>query len=265
MSYNRKKSIITDAEWFRPWFEHKAYLELYSHREESEAKIFVETIRQLLNHAPLSKNKREILLDCCCGAGRHLNQLSKLSNTAIGMDLSFMLLKTAKNLYPNLDIVRGDLRALPFKYNSLDIITSLFTSFGYFESEKENINVINSWSKLLRDQGLLLLDLPNATFLHSNLVPCSEKETENFIFNEKRVFTKNKTRVVKEITVNHKYGRNKPEIFSESVRLYTHNEIVNLFKLSELSPALFIGDYSGKIYNPDNSQRIIIFAVKGTK
>jgi SAM-dependent methyltransferase len=43
-----------------------------------------------------------------------------------------------------------------------DIALSWFTSFGYFE-DKENLIVLKNINKHLREKGLLLLDIPNAS------------------------------------------------------------------------------------------------------
>jgi SAM-dependent methyltransferase len=43
-----------------------------------------------------------------------------------------------------------------------DVALSWFTSFGYFE-DKENLIVLKNINKHLREKGLLLLDIPNAS------------------------------------------------------------------------------------------------------
>jgi SAM-dependent methyltransferase len=43
---------------------------------------------------------------------------------------------------PGCHRVRGDMRHLPFTDGSFDLVTSFFTSFGYFDSDDEDVKVL---------------------------------------------------------------------------------------------------------------------------
>ena len=103
---------------------------LYSHRSCEDGEKQVQLIIQTLNP---SKNAK--ILDLGCGDGRYLYLFNKRGFRTFGLDLSESLLRKGFEKYRNSNVILGDMRAIPGYF---DIILSLFTSFGYFESEKEN-------------------------------------------------------------------------------------------------------------------------------
>ena len=57
--------------------------------------------------------------------------------------------------------VAGDMRRLPFKGESFDWVLNFFTSFGYFERERENFRVLEEIVRVLVPEGRFLIDLMN--------------------------------------------------------------------------------------------------------
>ncbi len=58
----------------------------------------------------------------------------------------------------------------------------MFTSFGYFDSEKENEKVVCAAAEALKPGGHLLIDFLNPYTVVHNLVPCEEKTVEGIYF-----------------------------------------------------------------------------------
>ena len=121
--------------WYKKTFGHD-YLKIYSNRNESEAKKIIKFAVQVLNLHPGQK-----VLDLACGYGRNAVECAKDRLKVFGLDLSPELLslaqrKGSENGY-KIPFVRGDMRDIPF-YDRFDAVLSLFTSFGYFESDVEN-------------------------------------------------------------------------------------------------------------------------------
>ena len=85
------------------------------------------------------------MLDLACGKGRHSIYLNKLGYNVIGADLSKNSIQFAKEFENNrLHFVEHDMRnPLEKKYNA---ILNLFTSFGFFENDAEDI-AIQTFSK----------------------------------------------------------------------------------------------------------------------
>jgi ubiquinone/menaquinone biosynthesis C-methylase UbiE len=101
------------------------------------------------------------VLDMACGPGRHVLGFSRLSLKVYGLDLSSYLLNQAANLVEQeqLDatLIHSDMLAYQPK-NKFDLITNLFTSFGYYTTPAENQQVLNNVYNWLNPSGTLVID-----------------------------------------------------------------------------------------------------------
>lgn len=136
------------------------YPVLYGHRDDQEAGRLLELLRSL---CPLEGP----VLDLGCGDGRHLLHLEN----AVGMDLSADLLDGARQRKegPDLRLVRGDLRYLPFAQASCGTALSLFTAFGYFADAEANESPIREIARILKPGGHWCLDYFDADKVVSEL------------------------------------------------------------------------------------------------
>ena len=149
-----------NTEWYAEWFG-KDYLEVYAHRNESEAKRHVDFLKEVV--PDLSKHK---ILDIACGSGRHLAELEKQGISAIGIDRSEELLAHGKKLNPSLELIHADMRKLPFEDQSFSLVTNFFTSFGYFPSDEEHQLLLQEWRRVLKRDGKLFIDYLNKKLCH---------------------------------------------------------------------------------------------------
>ena len=243
---------MTQKEWFEEWFD-ETYLEVYQHRNEEEAKKALEFVIKALELASQDK-----ILDLCCGAGRHSLALANAGfENVLGVDLSSILIAKAKeeaeknNLKINFEIC--DMRHLPYK-NEFDVVLSFFTSFGYFENDSENETVISSISQVLKPGGKVFMDHINSEFQTKNLVPYSERELEGMKIIEKRKIED--SRVKKDITIIKDDGNEKT--YSESVRLYSPEELENMFGKYDIRIYEKFGNYDGTPFTPNSLRMILI-------
>lgn len=234
--------------WYEKWFDAN-YLKLYRHRNVSDAKKQVKLIIDTLR-----PKKDASILDLCCGAGRHCMLLHEMGYEISGLDLSELLVAVAKEEHPDLNLFVGDMRSIPGRY---DIILSLFTSFGYFETDEENERVIESVGASLNNGGWYWLDFLNPDHLRKTLVP----ETVTDLSETCRVIEKrqivNRT-VVKDIRF---VGDDCNEHYEERVRLYTREDLEAMFSKHGILPKDAFGDYDGAPWRPD-SERTILYGRK---
>ncbi len=237
-----------DKAWFREWFDEN-YLLIYSHRDESDAKKQIELLLNTIK--PQIDDK---ILDLGCGEGRHVSILGKKGFDITGLDLSEDLLKSGRMKNPELKLLHGDMRNIPGKFK---VILSLFTSFGYFDDDNENINVIKGVYDSLENGGHFWLDFLNSKYVTANVVKESffkiGKECDVI---EKREIVNN--RVIKNITII-KNGNKKR--YMESVRLFSKEELSDIFTQEGFKIKNIFGDYLGEDWTI-NSPRTIIHSIK---
>src|SRR3954465_14122404 len=119
--------------WFVSWFDSPYYHILYKDRNYREAQIFMDNLTHYLNLPDHAK-----VLDLACGKGRHAIYLNQLGFDVLGVDLSENSIAIAKNNENDeLHFEVHDMR-LPFE-QKYDAIFNLFTSFGYFENDDDNL------------------------------------------------------------------------------------------------------------------------------
>ena len=185
MSKNLWKS---DPDWFEPWFNRPEYHVLYGDRSQTEADDFIKT---LVNQTVLGENGQRIL-DLGCGAGRHAAAMASHGNRVIGMDLSSNSIASARSmhadLHDRLDFREGDMRNIDsyFDSNSFEVVTMLFTSFGYFESDEEHSKTLQSVRRVLSANGTFILDFLNLDHVNQNLIPSERIEKGDVLFDINR-------------------------------------------------------------------------------
>lgn len=242
-------------EWYERWFGEE-YLLVYEHRDTVEAEREVETIRKVLG-----LEDGELVLDLCCGSGRHDIPLARLGYRVVGLDYSPELLRIAHasrppdSRYPL--YVRADARDEVFGDGVFDAVLNLFTSFGYF-SDDENTGLIRSIGRVLKPGGRFYIDYLNPPRVLEGLVPESTKERNGVHVTERRRFVSDTKRVEKTITIV-RDGR--AEDFHESVRLYDCGEIMAMLSGAGLRIDGVMGSIEGELYS-ETSPRMILFGAK---
>jgi len=231
--------------WYETAFS-KEYLDLYYNRDEKSAKAEAEFAAKVMDLPEKSR-----LLDIACGGGRHARALESLGYEVVGLDLSKDLLAVAGRIADGITRVRGDMRALPFD-GSFDGATSFFTSFGYFD-EEGNRAVLRTAAEALRPGGVYMLDYLNATLVRTTLVPESEEDRGGAHYSMRRRIEDG--RVVKDVTVTRD---DETLTYTESVRLYIHNELVEMLAAAGLDAVAAYGDFDERDYTTDSPRCILV-------
>ena len=105
------------------------------------------------------------MLDLACGPGRHLLGFAQFGINVTGVDLSGYLLSQAANHFDQHKelhettgtLVHCDMLAYEPK-QKFDLITNLFTSFGYYPTAEENQQLLNNAYQWLNKGGSLVID-----------------------------------------------------------------------------------------------------------
>jgi cyclopropane fatty-acyl-phospholipid synthase-like methyltransferase len=166
--------------WYAAWFDTPFYHILYKDRDYTEAQHFMDNLTQYLN---LPENAK--ILDLACGKGRHSIYLNSLGYNVTGVDLSENSIKEAsKFANETLHFKVHDMRET--SEEKYDAIFNLFTSFGYFESDNDNLTTLKAIHNSLDETGFACIDFMNTDYVIENLVPEEIKTIEGIDFHIKR-------------------------------------------------------------------------------
>lgn len=238
--------------WFHNWFNSPYYHILYKKRDEEEAEHFIDNLCAFLKPKADAR-----MLDIACGRGRHAIYLNKKEYDVTGIDLSFGSIKFAQQFEnKKLHFLVHDMR-YAFYINYFDFAFNLFTSFGYFDTDRDHINALKSFRKSLKKDGILVLDYMNSQKIINHLVERETKEIDNVTFHISRMVEDGK--IVKTIDFEHK---KKQFYFKEEVKDYKLADFEKLFTLAGFTIKAIFGDYELQDFNVNNSDRLIFICQK---
>lgn len=239
-------------EWYKDWFNSPYYHLLYSHRDENEAEFF---LTRLIQELKIESNAR--VLDLACGKGRHAIFLSKSGLNVTGVDLSPNNI-TEASAFSNdkLRFFVGDMRN-ELKGEKFNYIFNLFTSFGYFDQDADNLKVLESVYQMLEPDGLFILDFFNASKLSNELCADESKKVGQIIFNIHRHSCAKY--IEKEI---HFEDNGRAFTFTEKVRALDYSTLKNMLDATGLQIITTFGSYSLSQFEENTSDRLIIVAKK---
>jgi SAM-dependent methyltransferase len=232
--------------WYKEWFGEE-YLELYAHRDRGEAERHVDFVA-----ARLGGERPRAVLDLACGAGRHTAALRRRGYRALGIDLSVTLLGQS----PELPRVAGDMRCLPCADAIFDWVLNFFTSFGYFESERENFRILEEMVRVMRPGGRFLIDLFNIDRVLATLETHESREMNGRRVEIERWYDARSRRLNKQIRV---YSADRPtRSYLESVRAYRLDEVSNGLEWAGLELQETYGEFTGEEFEADSERLILV-------
>src|SRR5437016_1683509 len=150
---------LCSMEWFESeefWQDFYAFM--FSPERFAAAKEEVSRIMELTQCSGGS------LLDLCCGPGRHAVEFAQRGFQVTGVDRSPFLLERAREhastsqAGASVEWVKEDMRTF-LRPAAFDLVCNLFTSFGYFKDEDEDLCVLRNIHRSLKDAGVLVIDV----------------------------------------------------------------------------------------------------------
>jgi len=243
-------------EWYKVAFG-EIYPLVYPHRDDEEA------VRVARSLAPLLRG-RFPLLDVACGNGRYLTAFQKAGFEVYGVDLSSYLLSDAVSSRALRGrVVLGDMRMLPFRDGCAGAVVNMFTSFGYFETDLDNVRVMHEIARVLAAGGRFLMDFLNATVLERELSQGrpSVRHEGDAVIEEHRQIAEGGRVLIKRVRVM--IASKEPVDYSERLRLYRHDDLAAMAEASGLSPCAVYGDYDLGAFEASSSPRVLMLCEKG--
>lgn len=197
------------------------------------------------------------ILDVPCGTGRHSMLFAKLGYRVTGVDISRDCLKIAKRRasHKNAKYLTGDMSRLKNFSGHFDAVLNLFTSFGYFYTDKENEHVLREMCRALKPGGKLVLNLIDRDWILKIYQPARWVEENGIMTLEASKFDPKTKYNESQMVMIDKRGR-KPKMLHNHyhrVRLYSKNEVVMLMKKVGLKDITVYGGFNGGKYSKGRS------------
>ena len=240
---------MENKDWFADWFNTSYYHILYKERNDADAQLFMRNITSFL-----ALPKTTHILDLPCGKGRHSVFLNSLGFKVTGGDLAENSIKHAQQFEnENLKFKVHDMRK-PFN-NKYDAVFNLFTSFGYFVDEEEDIAVLDNIRNGINNNGPFVFDFLNAIKVKNNLVSEEIKEVDGITFNIKREIKDGF--ILKHISF---FTDDKHHNYTERVKYLDVEKMKSYFQKVGFTILNIFGDYHLNDFDTENSDRLIIVA-----
>ncbi|HEY4364093.1 MAG TPA: methyltransferase domain-containing protein [Bryobacteraceae bacterium] len=143
----------------KAWFENEAFWQAFYPTMFSERR-FADAVDDVDRVLTLSGIASGAALDLGCGPARHSALLAKRGFSVTAVDRSPFLLSKAREHTAGLQIefVESDMRHF-VRPAAFDLALSLFTSFGYFETPGEDMQVLRHVKASLKPGGVFVLDV----------------------------------------------------------------------------------------------------------
>lgn len=180
----------------------------------------------------LPQPAHRIVLDLCCGAGRHARLLAQQGYHVTGVDMHAAALAQARSQSADVTYLQQDMRDLSALSHSFDAVICMWQSFGHFD-ETTNSDILRQIQRKLNPKGRLILDIYQRGFFERH------QETRHFERGV-RAITETKWMTGKRLTVQLDYGDWRDEF---DWRLYTPEEICELAKQVGFEPALVCTEF----------------------
>jgi len=244
-----------------PWYLDESfwrgcYQVLFTKERFAQAPSEIENVLTLVNF------NGQRILDMPCGPGRHTVVLAQQGYQVTGVDHSEYLLAKAEKYARDSNIavewVKADMRDFS-RTNAYDLVQNLFSSFGYFEDQDDDIKLLSNFYESLRSGGKIILDLKSREILTRDWTPdLSTPVQVNSQLSEKLELDPDKRWIRTEWTVIRHGKRHR---YHFQLRLYSADELSTLLTRAGFVNVRTYGSLAGVPYS-DESLRLVIVAEK---
>jgi SAM-dependent methyltransferase len=245
------------APWYETFFG-EDYLRIYApilplERTTREVEGIVRFLEQL------GVPPDSAVLDLACGHGRHTIPLAQRSYPMTGQDLSRVFLRRAADdaRAAGVDVrwVHSDMRQIPFE-TEFDAVINIFTAFGYFDTEDEDVQVLHQVREALRPGGVLLLETMHRDALVRGNQPHSvTRHDDGLLVLEERTFDQLSGRNHTVLTMIDPDGTRREHEYR--TRVYSATELARLCAGAGLELVAHQGGLDGSALTL-NSRRLVL-------
>jgi SAM-dependent methyltransferase len=152
------------------------------------------------------------------------------------------------------------MRQIPFQ-DHFDAIVNMYSSFGYLESEAEDLKVLESAARAIRPAGRLMLDLLNREWAVANYIQNDwHSGADATLYIERRDLDLASSRMHVKFTIIGPDGGRRDSV-GHHIRLYTLTETIRLLQRVGLNVTAVFGGFDSEPY-AIGTRRMIVVAQK---
>jgi SAM-dependent methyltransferase len=203
------------------------------------------------------------VLDLCCGVGRHSLELAQRGFAVTGVDRTVAYLDKARRHAEerglSVEYVRSDMGAF-CRPESFDGAINLFTSFGFFETDDEELRVLTNVHRSLRPGARFVIDIMGKEVLCRRFYPRTWQSNAAgtvFLLEERKV-SNGWASVENRWTVFDETGRRE---FRFPLRVYSGRELETLLRKAGFREVTLYGNLKGAPYDHE-AERLVAVARK---
>jgi len=226
-------------------------------------KVSAQTTRASVSYVikKLGLKKGMSFLDCPSGYGRIAVQLARQGVKVTGVDITQSYLdeldRTAERHKLPIRTQHNDMRRIKFK-DEFDAAGNLWTSFGYFEKESDNVLTLKRMYNALKPGGKFMLHVINRDWIMAHYQPRGWQEIGDMKSLESRHF-EFETSINRGIWIFIKDG--KETRVRGDIRMYSYHELIAMFTKVGFTD---IQGYGSVKDEPIDQNRMMMF-ITGTK
>ena len=201
------------------------------------------------------------ILDVCCGPGRHSLEFARRGFKVTGVDVTSSYLREARSRAKEQDLsvefIQEDARRF-CKSETFQGVILMYTSFGYFEDQKENLQVLANVRESLKVGGKLVIDVMGKEVLARIFQAKDWQEKDGIIFLQDRKISRDWSWIENRFLVIDGSDRYEVEV---SHWLYSAAELSGLLAEVGFESFQCYGDLAGSPYD-HKARRLICVAQK---
>ncbi len=248
MSSRRKKEWFDNDEFWR-----ELYPFMFPDQRFKDAPGEIEKVLSLTR--PNGKKA----LDLCCGPGRCSLALSQAGFKVTGVDRTRFLLDKARakarRAKAKIEWVQMDMRDF-VRPEAFNLVISMFTSFGYFDKKREDLEVLAQILASLMPGGVCLIEVVGKEWLAKVFRPTtSDILPDGTKFIQRHKIFDDWTRVCNEWILIRK-GRARSFKFHHTI--YSGQELKDRMEQTGFTAVKLFGNLDGDEYDPDADRLIVI-------
>ncbi len=244
-----------NSAWYVDFFGDD-YLNIYRHIFTAErAAQEVSFAERVLKLAPGAR-----VLDLCSGQGRHSVPLAQRGYRVTALDLNPDYLRLAQEAVDvhklTLETIAADMRRIPFA-GSFDAVINMYSSFGYLETESDDLQVLESVATALKPRARFFIDMLNREWAVANYIQNDwHAGPDGTLYIERRELDFVSSRMHVSFTIVDSRGGRRESV-GHNIRLYTLTEISRMLSQAGFREIASYGGFNGEPYSIETRRMII--------